>query len=46
MPETAPLIIAKSYDLPTYIDAFKKAFQALLNSSHHDSLDLGGVPSP
>lgn len=49
MPETAPLIIAKSYDLPTYIDAFKdealafkKAFQALLNSSDHDSLDLGG----
>ena len=49
MPDNAPLIIAKSYDLPTYIDAFKdealafkKAFQALLNSSDHDSLDLGG----
>jgi hypothetical protein len=49
MPESAPLIIAKSYNLPTYIDAFKdealafkKAFQALLNSSDHDSLDLGG----
>ncbi len=49
MPDDAPLILSKSYRLTTYIDAFKneelafkKAFQALLNSSDHDSLDLGG----
>ena len=49
MPESAALLLKKSYDLPTYIDAFgdeaegfKKAFQALLNSSDHDSLDMGG----
>ena len=49
MPESAALLLTKSYDLPTYIDAFgdeaegfKKAFQALLNSSDHDSLDMGG----
>lgn len=38
-----------SYDLPSYIDAFgdeelgfRKAFQALLNNSGHESLDLCG----
>ena len=50
MPETAMLSLTKSYDLPTYIDAFgddeelafRKAFQALLNNSAHESLDMGG----
>ncbi|MBB97885.1 MAG: hypothetical protein CML68_25205 [Rhodobacteraceae bacterium] len=43
------LLLTKSFDLPTYIDAFgneelafKKAFQALLNNADHESLDLGG----
>ncbi|WP_428928002.1 glycosyl hydrolase family 28-related protein [Marinibacterium sp. SX1] len=43
------LLLTKSYDLPTYIDAFgdeelafKKAFQALLNNADHESLDMGG----
>ncbi|WP_299367683.1 glycosyl hydrolase family 28-related protein [uncultured Tateyamaria sp.] len=49
MPVDKMLLLRKSYDLPTYIEAFKdeelafkKAFQALLNSSDHESLDLGG----
>ena len=49
MPDDAPLVLSKSYTLSTYIDAFKseelafkKAFQALLNSGDHDSLDLSG----
>ncbi|MDG1431182.1 MAG: right-handed parallel beta-helix repeat-containing protein, partial [Paracoccaceae bacterium] len=49
MPDDAILSLTKNYDLPNYIDAFgdeaqafKKAFQALLNSSGHESLDLGG----
>ena len=49
MPDDAPLVLSKSYNLSTYIDAFKseelafkKAFQALLNSGDHDSLDLSG----
>lgn len=49
MPDDAILSLTKNYDLPSYIDAFgdealafKKAFQALLNSSGHESLDLGG----
>ncbi|GGX59323.1 hypothetical protein GCM10007385_30520 [Tateyamaria omphalii] len=49
MPDDSMLLLRKSYDLPTYIEAFgdevvafKKAFQALLNSSDHESLDLGG----
>ncbi|WP_299685904.1 glycosyl hydrolase family 28-related protein [uncultured Tateyamaria sp.] len=49
MPDTAMLLIRKNYSLPTYIDAFgdevlgfKKAFQALLNNSDHDSLDMEG----
>ncbi|MEM6372519.1 MAG: glycosyl hydrolase family 28-related protein [Pseudomonadota bacterium] len=49
MPVDKMLLLRKSYDVPTYIEAFgdegeafRKAFQALLNSSDHDSLDLGG----
>ena len=49
MPTDKMLLLRKSYDLPTYIEAFgdeelafKKAFQALLNSSDHEGLDLGG----
>jgi hypothetical protein len=49
MPVDKMLLLRKSYDLPTYIEAFKdeavafrKAFQALLNSSDHESLDMGG----
>jgi len=49
MQEDRRLILQKNFDLPTYIDAFgdevlafKKAFQALLNFSDHESLDLGG----
>lgn len=41
--------LTKNFDLPSYIDAFgdealafKKAFQSLLNSSGHESLDMGG----
>jgi hypothetical protein len=43
------LIFQKNFDFPTYVDAFgdeelafKEAFQALLNFSDHESLDLGG----
>lgn len=49
MPTDKILSLRKNYDLPAYIDAFgdeelafKKAFQALLNNSDHESLDLGG----
>jgi len=49
MPDDAMLLLTKSYDLPTYIDAFgseelafRKAFQALINNSDHESLDMGG----
>lgn len=49
MPDNRMLLLRKSYDLPTYIEAFddevlafKKAFQALLNGSDHESLDMGG----
>lgn len=49
MPTEKMLLLQKSYDLPSYIDAFgneelafKKAFQALLNNVDHESLDLGG----
>lgn len=49
MPTNKMLLLRKSFDLPTYIEAFKdeelafkKAFQALLNSSDHESLDMGG----
>lgn len=43
------LSLRKNFDLPAYIDAFgdeelafRKAFQALLNNTDHESLDLGG----
>lgn len=49
MPVGKMLLLTKSFDLPTYINAFgneelafRKAFQALLNNSDHDLLDLGG----
>jgi len=50
MPEDKILALTKNFDLPSYIDAFgddeelafKKAFQALLNTAGHESLDLGG----
>lgn len=49
MPDDKELLLRKSYDLPTYIEAFgdealafKKAFQALLNGVDHESLDMGG----
>ncbi len=49
MPTDKLLVLSKNFDLPTYIDAFdneelafKKAFQALLNNSDHESLNLGG----
>ncbi|WP_113910509.1 glycosyl hydrolase family 28-related protein [Roseovarius dicentrarchi] len=41
--------LTKNFDLPAYIDAFgdeelafRKAFQAMLNNSGHDSLDMKG----
>lgn len=49
MPPAAVLLLRRNYDLPNYIEAFgeeelafRKAFQALLNNSDHESLDLGG----
>ena len=49
MPDDKMLLLRKNFDLPAYISAFgdealafKKAFQALLNNSDHESLDLGG----
>lgn len=49
MPTDKILLLRKSYDLASYIDAFgdetlgfKKAFQALFNNSDHESLDMGG----
>lgn len=49
MPDDKMLLLTKSFDLPTYIDAFgneekafRKAFQALLNNADHESLDMGG----
>lgn len=49
MPANRILSLTKNFDLPTYIDAFgdeelafRKAFQALLNNSDHEGLDLGG----
>ncbi len=48
-PDEFRLIFQKNFDYPTYVDAFvneelafKKAYQALLNFSDHESLDLGG----
>ncbi len=49
MPVDKRLAITRGFDLPTYAAAFgseelgfKKAFQALLNFTDHESLDLGG----
>lgn len=49
MPTDKILSLTMDYGLPIYIDAFgdeelafKKAFQALLNNTDHESLDLGG----
>jgi hypothetical protein len=49
MPTAAKLLLRRNFDLPNYIEAFedeqiafKKAFQALLNNSDHETLDLGG----
>ncbi len=49
MPDSARLSLIRNFNLPTYIDAFgdevlafRKAFQALLNYTDHDTLDLGG----
>ena len=49
MPADKMLLLRKSFDLPHYVEAFddeelafKKAFQALFNSSDHESLDMGG----
>jgi len=50
MPANKRLVLRGNYDLPSYVDAFgdevlgfKKAFQALLNFSDHESLDMGGL---
>lgn len=50
MPDDAMLLLTRSFDLPTYVAAFgseelafRKAFQALLNNSDHESLDMGGL---
>lgn len=49
MPDDKRLSLKKSFDLPTYIDAFgdeelgfRKAIQSLFNFNDHDSLDMGG----
>ena len=49
MPAARRLSLTRNFNLPAYADAFgseeegfKKAFQALLNFSDHESLDLGG----
>lgn len=49
MPVDKILSLTRDYHLPAYIDAFgdeelafRKAFQALLNNTDHESLDLGG----
>ncbi|MEP1329003.1 glycosyl hydrolase family 28-related protein [Pseudophaeobacter sp.] len=49
MPTNRMLLLRKNFDFPSYASAFdseelgfKKAFQALLNSADHDSLDLAG----
>ncbi|MEO0390425.1 MAG: glycosyl hydrolase family 28-related protein, partial [Pseudomonadota bacterium] len=49
MPDAPFLLLRRNFDLATYIEAFeneelafKKAFQALLNNSDHESLDMNG----
>lgn len=48
-PASAHFILQKNFDYPTYVQAFgneetafRKAYQALLNFSDHEGLDLGG----
>ncbi|SEO07358.1 glycosyl hydrolase family 28-related protein [Palleronia pelagia] len=48
-PRNRRFLLRKNFDLASYIDAFgdeveafKKAFQALLSNADHESLDLGG----
>ena len=48
-PREKRFVLRRNFNLPTYIDAFgdeveafKKAFQALLNNADHESLDMGG----
>ncbi|MEP5732180.1 MAG: glycosyl hydrolase family 28-related protein [Sulfitobacter sp.] len=49
MPDASVLLLRRNFDLPAYVQAFsneelafKKAFQALLSNSDHESLDMGG----
>ncbi|PKP84839.1 MAG: hypothetical protein CVT80_05880, partial [Alphaproteobacteria bacterium HGW-Alphaproteobacteria-2] len=50
MPVAARLSLMQNFDLPTYIEAFggdeplafRKAVQALMNFTDHESLDMGG----
>jgi len=49
MPAAKRLVLRGNYDLPSYIDAFgdevegfKRAYQALLNFTDHESLDMCG----
>ncbi|UWQ78907.1 right-handed parallel beta-helix repeat-containing protein [Leisingera sp. S132] len=49
MPDSAMLLLTRNFDFPSYAAAFgdeglgfRKAFQALLNNSDHESLDLMG----
>ncbi len=49
MPDDKMLLLTRNFDLPSYIAAFgdealafRKAFQALLNNSDHETLDMGG----
>ncbi|MGX0977292.1 hypothetical protein ACSSVY_003020 [Roseovarius sp. MBR-51] len=49
MPDSAILALTRNFDLPAYMDAFgdseqafKKAYQALLNNPDHVTLDLAG----
>ncbi len=50
MPPDIRLALTRNFDLPSYVDAFgneelalKKALQAMLNFSDHDSLDMCGL---
>lgn len=50
MPANRRLILRRNFDLPNYVAAFgdevegfRRAFQALLNNTDHESLDMGGL---
>ncbi len=50
LPDDKRLALTRSFDLPTYVDAFgdetlglKKALQALFNFTDHESLDMCGL---